>query len=80
MEINILEIFLLILCLISIIPIIIFFKRKTNQTDIKQLIEIYNDKMKENLEQLNQGNQTIDELEHKILICKKKLKMNIFKK
>ena len=80
MEINILEIMLTSLCFFSIVPIIIFFKRKKSSNNIEIFLELYNDKMKSNLEKLNKGNKTIDEIEEKILICKKKLNMKIFDK
>ena len=78
MEIKVLEIILIGLCLFSVIPIIIFFKRRKTSTNVDMLLELYNSKMESNLEKLNQGNKKIDELEQKILICKKKLNMKKF--
>lgn len=78
MEIKVLEIILIGLCLFSIIPVIIFFKRRKTPTNVDMLLELYNNKMESNLEKLNQGNKKIDEIEQKILICKKKLNMKKF--
>lgn len=78
MEIKVLEIILIGLCLFSVIPIIIFFKRRKTPTNVDMLLELYNNKMESNLEKLNQGNKKIDEIEQKILICKKKLNMKKF--
>ena len=81
MELKFLEIIILLLCLLSIVPIIIFFKRKKQPiTDVDKLIQLYNEEINNNLEKLNKGNKIIDEIEQKILICKKKLKINIFDK
>ena len=58
----------------------IFKKKKQHENNIYQLIQHCNDTMQKDIEELNKGNQKIDEIERKILICKKKLKMKKFNK
>lgn len=79
--IEFLRIVLAILCIIAIAPVIVFFVRKNQpEVDVYKIIKMCDDKMEEDLETLNQGNKKIDEIEKKILICKKKLNMKLFEK
>ena len=83
MEIIIfLEIILGILCILGLIVIVIFFIRKKgdNEFNVYKLINQFNEQMKSDIETLEQGNREIDEIERKILACKKKLNMKLFDK
>ena len=74
-----LEIVLGFLCLLGLVAVIIFFIRKNDQgMDVDKLIKNANNQMNENLKALDLGNKKIDEIEKKILICKKKLNMKLF--
>lgn len=75
------ETILLILCVLGIIPVIIFFLRK-NQTDVDyyKVIRKLNEQEEQNLDELALGNKEIDNIEKKILECKKELKMPLFEK
>ena len=76
-----LEIILGILCLFGVIAIIIFFVRKNDKgIDVDTWIKNANNQMSEDLKLLELGNKKIDEIEKKILICKKKLNMTLFDK
>ena len=86
MEVEFLKILLIILCLISIIPVALFFvRRKEKDTgvdyeQIEKIIAIANEQMQLDLKTLDLKNKEIDEIEQKILICKKKLNMKLFRK
>ena len=75
------ETILLILCVLGIIPVIIFFLRK-NQTDVDyyKVIRELNEQEEQNLDELMLGNKEIDNIEKKILECKKELKIRLFRK
>jgi len=75
------ETILLILCVLGIIPVIIFFLRK-NQTDVDyyKVIRELNEQEEHNLDELALGNKEIDNIEKKILECKKELKIRLFRK
>ena len=75
------ETILLILCVLGIIPVIIFFLRK-NQTDVDyyKVIRELNEQEEQNLDELTLGNKEIDNIEKKILECKKELKIRLFRK
>lgn len=75
------ETILLILCVLGIIPVIIFFLRK-NQTDVDyyKVIRELNEQEEQNLDELALGNKEIDNIEKKILECKKELKIRLFRK
>ena len=77
-----LEIILGILCILGLIVIVIFFIRKKgdNEFNVYKLINQFNEQMKSDIETLEQGNREIDEIERKILACKKKLNMKLFDK
>ena len=77
-----LEIILGILCILGLIVIVIFFIRKKddNEFNVYKLINQFNEQMKSDIETLEQGNREIDEIERKILVCKKKLNMKLFDK
>lgn len=77
-----LEIILGILCILGLIVIVIFFIRKKgdNEFNVYKLINQFNEQMKSDIETLEQGNREIDEIERKILTCKKKLNMKLFDK
>ena len=66
------ETILLILCVLGIIPVIIFFLRK-NQSDVDyyKVIRELNEQEEQNLDELTLGNKEIDNIEKKILECKK---------
>ena len=77
----IVEILLLFLCILGIVPVIIFFMRK-NETgiDYYRIINEWNEMEEQNLETLALGNKEIDNIEKKILECKKELKIRLFRK
>ena len=76
-----LEIILLFLCILGCCAVVIFFIRKNRkEPDVDELIKQFNSQKESNLEKLKQGNKKIDEIEKKILICKKKLNMKLFDK
>ena len=80
-EIVFLELILGFLCLLGLVAIIIFFIRKNDKgIDVEELIDKANNCMKDDLIKLELGNKKIDEIEKKILECKKKLNMNLFDK
>ena len=79
--IEFLRIVLAFLCILAIVPVIVFFARKNQpEVDVYKIKKMCDDKMEEDLETLNKGNKKIDEIEKKILICKKKLNMKLFEK
>ena len=75
------ETILLILCVLGIIPVIIFFLRK-NQSDVDyyKVIRELNEQEEQNLDELALGNKEINNIEKKILECKKELKIRLFRK
>ena len=80
-KIIFLEIILGVLCLLGIVAVIIFFIRKNDKgIDIDKLIRQFNEQKESDLKTLEYGNKKIDEIERKILTCKKKLKMQLFDK
>ncbi len=77
----IVEILLLFLCILGIVPVIIFFMRKNDTgIDYYRIINEWNEMEEQNLEILAQGNKEIDNIEKKILECKKELKIRLFRK
>ena len=77
----VIETILLILCVLGIIPVIIFFLRKHDNTvDYYKVINELNDQEEQNLDALALGNKEIDAIERKILECKKELKIKLFRK
>lgn len=75
------ETILLILCILGIIPVIIFFMRKNDKgLDYYRIIREWNEMEEQNLDTLKLGNKEIDEIERKILDCKKELKVRLFRK
>ena len=77
----IIEIILLILCFISMINIVIFILRKNDEeVNYYRLIKDLNERKKMDLEVLRQGNKEIDDIEYKILECKRELGFKLFKK
>ncbi|MBQ4584058.1 MAG: hypothetical protein IJA94_04150 [Bacilli bacterium] len=77
----IVEILLLFLCILGIVPIIIFFMRKNDTgIDYYRIINEWNEMEEQNLETLALGNKEIDNIEKKILECKKELKIRLFRK
>lgn len=80
MEIEQLRVLLMSLCGLSVVPILIFMLRKKDPgIDYDKIINQLNDQQDKDLKTLELGNKKIDELESKILICKKKLNMKLFK-
>ena len=76
-----LEIVLGFLCLLGLVAVIIFFVRKNDKgIDVDTWIKNANNQMNEDLKVLELGNKKIDEIEKKILVCKKKLNMKLFDK
>ena len=77
----VIETVLLILCVLGIIPVIIFFLRKHDNTvDYYKVINELNEQEEQNLDVLALGNKEIDAIERKILECKKELKIKLFRK
>lgn len=76
-----LEIVLGFLCLLGLVAVIIFFVRKNDKgIDVDTWIKNANNQMNEDLKVLELGNKKIDEIEKKILVCKKRLNMKLFDK
>ena len=76
-----LEIILLFLCILGCCAVVVFFMRKNRkELDVDKLIKQFNNQKESDLEKLKQGNKQIDDIERKILICKKKLNMKLFDK
>lgn len=68
------------ICLVFSLRCIIKVLRKNEETyDYHKIVEITNKQTKDNLKRLNRGNKKIDNLERKILHCKKKLGMKLYK-
>jgi len=75
------EILLLFLCILGIVPVIIFFMRKNDTgIDYYRIINEWNEMEEQNLETLALGNKEINNIEKKILECKKELKIRLFRK
>lgn len=78
--IVILQILLFGLCVLGGIAVLIFALRKwDNGIDYDRIIRELNEQEEKDLDIINQGNKQIDELESKILDCKKKLGLNYLK-
>lgn len=78
-EVIILQMILFILCGLTAIALLIFILRKNQQDiDYNKYITMMKEQTEFNLETLNKGNKKIDNLEERILICKKKLRMKLF--
>ena len=68
------------LCLISSVALLIFIFRAGDQDiDYDKIIRYLNKQKEDNLRLLSEGNKKINEIEKKILECKKKLNMPLFK-
>lgn len=80
--IVILQILLLFgLCVLGGIAVLIFALRKwDNGIDYDRIIRELNEQEEKDLDIINQGNKQIDELESKILDCKRKLGFKLFKR
>lgn len=77
----IIETILLLLCFISMVNIVIFILRKNdNNVDYDKLIRNLNEQKISDLEMLEYRNKEIDDIEFKILECKRKLGFNLFRK
>ena len=77
----IIETILLLLCFISMVNIVIFILRnKDNSVDYDKLIKNLNEQKISDLEMLEYGNKEIDDIEFKILECKRELNFKLFKK
>ena len=78
-EVIFLQMILFILCGLTGIAILIFILRKNQQDiDYNKYIVMMKEQTEFNLETLNKGNKKIDDLEEKILNCKRKLRMKLF--
>ena len=79
--IVILQILLFGLCVLGGIAVLIFALRKwDNGIDYDRIIRELNEQEEKDLDIINQANKQIDELESKILDCKKKLGFKLFKR
>lgn len=79
--IIILQILLFGLCVLGGIVVLIFALRKCdNGIDYDKVIRELNEREEKDLDIINKGNKQIDELESRILDCKKKLGFKLFKK
>ena len=79
--IVILQILLFGLCVLGGIAVLIFALRKwDNGIDYDRIIRELNEQEEKDLDIINKGNKQIDELESKILDCKKKLGFKLFKR
>lgn len=79
--IVILQILLFGLCVLGGIAVLIFALRKwDNGIDYDRIIRELNEQEEKDLDIINQGNKQIDELESKILDCKRKLGFKLFKR
>lgn len=79
--IVILQILLFGLCVLGGIAVLIFALRKwDNDIDYDRIIRELNEQEEKDLDIINKGNKQIDELESKILDCKKKLGFKLFKR
>lgn len=78
--IVILQILLFGLCVLGGIAVLIFaLKKWDNGIDYDRIIRELNEQEEKDLDIINKGNKQIDELESKILDCKKKLGFKLFK-
>lgn len=78
--IIVLEIILFCLCFLGGISILVFLLRKCDDgMDYNRIIRELNEQKAENLDKINKGNKQIDEIEEKILKCKRKLDWKLFK-
>lgn len=79
--IVILQILLFGLCVLGGIAVLIFALRKwDNGIDYDRIIRELNEQEEKDLDIINRGNKQIDELESKILDCKRKLGFKLFKR
>lgn len=79
--VNYIEYILLGLCGLSIIALFIFILRTQKQDlDYDKIIRELNGQKTINLQKLKDGNKEIDKIENRILECKKKLGLKLFKK
>lgn len=68
------------LCGLSIITLFIFLLRiKESDIDYDKIICELNEQKTINIKKLQDGNKEIDKIESKILECKKKLELKLFK-
>lgn len=79
-NVIILRFVLFCLCILGLIIVLIFFIRKNDEgIDYYDLIRRLNEQQDKDLKTIKIGNKKIDELEHEILKCKKKLGFKLFK-
>lgn len=77
----ILQILLFGLCVLGGIAVLIFALRKWDSgIDYDRIIRELNKQEEKDLDIINNGNKQIDELESKILDCKKKLGFKLFRR
>lgn len=81
MKSNEMQMLLLILCGLGLIVFIIFILRiKDEGYDYDAIIAKLNEEEQKDLENLKSGNREINEIESKILKCKKELGIKLFNK
>jgi len=81
MEITELQVILFALCGLSGIAVLIFALRKNDKgLDYYKIIRELNEQKEKDLNILNIRSKEIDKIEEKMLKCKKKLNMKLFKK
>ncbi len=60
--------------------LILAFKNSNQSLDYEKIIKNLNEQKQHNLDILEKGNKTVDDIENKILECKKELGINLFKR
>ena len=79
MELSfILKILLIGICLFALIFFIFGLAKIDWDTDVDEVLNLYRNELTRSKNELDEGNKTIDKLEKEILICKKKLKIDLF--
>lgn len=80
-ELAFLQIMLFGLCVLGGISVLIFGLRQCDDDiDYDRIIRELNEREEKDLDIINRGNKQIDELESRILECKKKLGLKLFKR
>ena len=77
---SIVQFMLFILCAIGgLVLLILIFRQSSYEIDYNEIIARLNEQEKIDLEIISKGNKEIDRIEKKILECKKKLGIKLFK-